>query len=296
MLPQTKQFLGVSLFLFLFFSVARAEIAIVDDRGKEISLKQPPKRIVSLYGALTETVAFLGKCEAIVGVTAHENYPPCVLKKTKVGTHLRPNLEIILSLKPDLILQGSVSRGGLGAVRQLEERGLKVAVFNPYTIEMVFSTIERVGILLGKEKQAKAFVRELKEQLHFLENKTSQISQRPRVFYEVSYPAILAAGEKHIVNDLIEKAGGINVVGVSKKLVRVSPETIIIWAPQVYIIQKGPMNKNPPPPEKRPYFQVLPAVRNKRVYYVDEFLFARPGPRIIDALAQMIRLLHPEIP
>ncbi|NPA49971.1 MAG: ABC transporter substrate-binding protein [Thermodesulfobacteria bacterium] len=293
---QAKQFLYAALLVALLLSAARAEISIVDDRGVKITLSHPPRRIVSLYGALTETVAALGRCENIVGVTAHENYPPCILEKPKVGTHLRPNLEIILSLRPDLILQGSVSRGGLFAVQQLEAQGLKVAVFNPYTIEMVFSTIERVGTLLAAQEEAARLLSTLRERLRLLEKKVSQVSSRPRVFYEVSYPSLLAAGQRHIVNDLIEKAGGVNVVQIPKKLARVSPEMIIKWAPEVYIIQKGPMNKNPTPPEKRPYFKILPAVQAGRVYYVDEFLFARPGPRVIEALEEMFRILHPEQP
>ena len=293
MAVRAKQlFLSLAL-LFLLAARALGALSIVDDRGKRITLPAPPKRIVCLYGALTEIVATLGRCEAISGVTAHETYPPCIRNKVRVGTHLRPNLEIILSLRPDLVLQGSVSRGGLLAVRELERHGLKVAVFNPYTIEMVFSTIERVGILIGRPEKAKALTSGLKRRLSVLEARVSRLKERPRVFYEVSYPTILAAGRKNIVNDLIEKAGGENVIQLNKKFVRVSPELIIKLAPEVYIVQKGPMNKNPLPVAKRPFFRVIPAVKEGRVYYVDEFLFARPGPRIIKALEEMIKILHP---
>ena len=273
-----------------------AFLKIVDDRGQEVTLKEPAQRIVSLYGALTETVAALGKCENIVGVTAHETYPPCVRDKLKVGTHLRPNLEIILSLKPDLVLQGSVSRGGLLAVKELEAHGLKVAVFNAYTVEAVFATIERVGILLGRREAARTLVARMRRKCQELEARVARVKKRPRVFYEVSYPALLAAGQKHIVNDLITRAGGQNVIQVPKKFVRVAPELIIKLAPEVYIVQLGPMNKNPLPVAQRPFLKVIPAVAAGRVYYVDEFLFARPGPRIIKALEEMVRLLHPELP
>ena len=293
MAAPAKQLWLVLCLLLLIVSRASGALSIVDDRGKKITLPAPPERIVCLYGALTEIVAALGRCEAISGVTAHETYPPCIRNKVRVGTHLRPNLEIILSLKPDLVLQGSVSRGGLLAVRELERHGLKVAVFNPYTVEMVFSTIERVGVIIGRAEKAKALTSSLKRRLSALEARVARLRERPKVFYEVSYPTILAAGRKHIVNDLIEKAGGENVIRVNKKFARVSPELIIKLAPEVYIVQKGPMNKNPLPVERRPYFQVIPAVKEGRVYYVDEFLFARPGPRIVDALEEMIRLLHP---
>ncbi len=293
-MPFLRKQILLLLILLFFFSSVRAEISIIDDRGKKISLRAPAKRVVCLYGALTETVAALGKCEAIVGVTAHEKYPPCILSRPRVGTHLRPNLEIILSLQPDLVLQGSVSRGGLLSVRELEEKGLKVAVFNPYTVEMVFDTIRRVGILLGREEAATELLRHLREKLLKIEARVSKFPSRPRVLYEVSYPGILVAGKKNIVNDLIFRAGGVNLAALPRKFVRLSPEMIIKLAPEVYIVQKGPMNKNPPPLERRSFFKVLPAVREGRVYYVDEFLFARPGPRIVRALEEMVKILHPD--
>ncbi len=294
MLPRLKQLLLIWIFLCFWAGKAHCT-SIIDDRGQKISLNSPPKRIVCLYGALTEIVSALGACDQIVGITAHETYPPCIKNKVRVGTHLRPNLEIILSLKPDLILQGSISRGGLLAVKELESHGLKVAVFNPYTVEMVFSTIERVGVLLGRKGEAEALLGKLKSKLESLEQKVRLVHTRPRVFYEVSYPTLLAAGRRHIVNDLITRAGGQNVIQAPKKLVRVSTELVIKLAPEVYLVQLGPMNKNPLPPEKRPFFQVLPAVKEGRVYYVEEFLFARPGPRIVEALAKMIKILHPEL-
>ncbi|WP_456432802.1 ABC transporter substrate-binding protein [Thermosulfuriphilus sp.] len=276
------------------FAEAWPEISVVDDRGKMIVLKSPAQRIVSLYGAMTEIVFALKAGERLLGVTAHENWPPEVKSKTRIGTHLNPNIELILALKPDLVLQASIARGGQRAVAALERRGIAVAVFNPRDIPGVLNTIERVGQLLGRHKEALKLISEMKGRIEALETRVSKTKSRPRVFFEVSYPTLLAAGGKHIVSDLIRRAGGENVIKAPKKFLRTDIELILALDPDIYIVQKGPMNRNPGQIEKRPYFSRLRAVREGRVYRVDEFIFSRPGPRIVEALEELARILHPE--
>ncbi len=267
---------------------------ITDDRGKIIRLMAPPQRIISLYGAMTEIVFALEAGDRVVGVTAHESWPPEVRTLPRVGTHLNPNLEIILSLRPDLVLQGSVARGGQRAVAELEARGIPVAVFNPQSVPQVMETIVRVGILLGKENIARRLTAQMNQRLQRLEATLSSIRSRPRVFFEVSYPTLLAAGKRHLVDDLITRAGGENVIKAPRKFLRVDIELLLALDPDVYIVQKGPMNRRPGQISQRPYFSRLRAIRDGRVYIVDEFLFSRPGPRVIEALEELARILHPE--
>ena len=114
------------------------------------------------------------------------------------------------------------------------------------------------------------------------------------MFFEVRYPNLLAAGRGSIVNDIIRRAGGVNCIEHEKKLVRIGMEALIEQAPEVYIIQRGPMNKNPLHPSKRSNFHVLDPVRTGRIIFVDEQVYSRPGPRSVRAVEELAAFLHPE--
>ncbi|NPA95804.1 MAG: ABC transporter substrate-binding protein [Thermodesulfobacteria bacterium] len=283
--------LVVGIFWLLAPQLAIGKISVVDDAGNVITLPRPAKRIVSLYGGITEIVCAIGACDQLVGVTKRDSWPPQVRRKTKIGTHMRPNLELILGLKPDLVIQGSARPGSQLVVGKLRMMGIKVALFNPHDLDGLYSTIERIGILTGREKEARGLVNQMQARIKKCQARYP-IGNRPKVIFEVSYPSLLFAGRKNIVSDIIYQAGGINVVTKNKKFVRYSLEQLILDDPDVYIVQKGPMNRNVPPPSKRPNFDSLRAVRQGHVLFVDEFLFSRPGPRVVDAIEQLRKYLY----
>ncbi len=281
--------------IFSLSNIAFSKITIIDDTGYKVMLKRPALRIVSLYGGITETVCALGFCERLVGVTKRDWWPREVQQKTKVGTHMRPNLEIILGLKPDLVIQGSVRPGSQIIVEKLRAMSIPVAIFNPVDFDSLFSEMKRIGILCGDEKGALHKIGMLKKQL-FQIRKSLPLSKRPKVIFEVSYPSLLVAGEKNFVTDIINMAGGINPVKKDKKLVKLSLEAIISLSPDVYIIQKGPMNHLETPPTKRPNFSTIMAVKNGRILIVDEFLFSRPTPRSVKAVKTLREYLYKIFP
>ncbi len=260
-----------------------ANISIIDDTGQTVAIKSPAKRIVTLYGALTETVCALGFCNRLVGVTKRDNWPEECRKKPKIGTHMRPNLELIVALKPDLVLQGSVRPGSQLVVERLKAIGIPVAIFNPTNFQELFHEIKRIGILCGDTKRADNLIKEMKKELSQLKNRYP-LSKSPRVIYEISYPNFLVAGKKNFVSAIIYRAGGENIIKTPKKLVKIGIETIVSSSPDVYIVQKGPMNKLLNKPCERPNFKTIGAVSQNRVLIVDEFTFSRPTPRSVEAV------------
>lgn len=262
---------------------------IKDDLGQEVSLAAPPRRIVSLYGGLTEVLVALGLGDRLVARTRGDHRLP---KLPTVGTHLQPNVEMILALQPDLVVQGGVPKG-LPALRKLEAEGVPVAMFAPHDFPGLFNEIQRLGTLTGRSEAAASLSRDLKDRLARLARRLRGL-QPVRVFFEVDYHNLLAAGRGSMVNDIIAKAGGINVVESPKQLIPFSLEALLQADPEVYVIQQGPMNKNPRNIYDRPYFQELRAVKNHRVLLVDESLFSHPGPRSAAAVEQLARFLHPE--
>jgi iron complex transport system substrate-binding protein len=262
---------------------------VVDDRGAAVTLAAPPQRIISLYGGLTEILSALGAAGRVAACTQGDE----TLKGIPtVGTHLQPNVEMILALKPDLVVQGGVAKG-LPALKRLEAAHIPVAMFAPHDFPGLFNTIIRLGALTGRQEAADALIRSMQSQLAAVAQRLAGLP-RPRVFFEVRELNLLAAGRGSLVNDIITRAGGDNIVTSPRNLILYSLEALIQANPEVYIIQKGPMNRSPDSIYTRPYFKELQAVKNHRVLVVDESLYSRPGPRSAEAVAELARFLHPE--
>ncbi len=269
-------------------------IKVVDDQEQKITLTHPATKIIALYGAYNEILAAMGLEDRLIGRTRTDVLPPSILTKPSIGTHMRPNIELILGLKPDLIIQSAGRRDAMLIVDQLRKEGLAVAVFHPANFEELFSVIKRLGILTGAEAGADRLINSMQSRLQKIKHNLENITVRPKVFFEVRYPNLLGAGKGSIINDIIKKAGGINCIENHKKLVRLGMEALIKRNPDVYIIQRGPMNKNPSHPAQRPHFQVLGAVMDSKILMVDEQLFSRPGPRSVKAVEQLAAFLHPK--
>lgn len=269
-------------------------IRIIDDLGQEITLSAPAMRIISLYGGYNEILGAMGLEERLVGRTKADRLPPSILSKPSIGTHMRPNVEMILGLNPDLAIQMAGRREALAIVHQIQREGIQVAVFHPASFASLFSVIQRLGIITGQEDRADGLLDSLRVRLERVQSKLEGISHRPTVFFEVRYPNLLGAGRESIVTDIIRFAGGINCLDNRKKLVRVDMEALIGKDPEVYLVQKGPMNQNPSNPSSRPHFRILRAVRDGRVMVVDEQAYSRPGPRSVDAVEELAAFLHPK--
>ena len=262
--------------------------------GQRVILPAPAQRIIALYGAYNEIIAAMGMEHRIVGRTKADSLPPSILSKPSIGTHMRPNIEIILGLKPDLVLQSAGRKDALIAVQQLQKVGRKVAVFNPTSFVDLFSVIGRLGVLTGKTFRAKKLVHSLQRRLNLVRGRLQGIDNPPSLFFEVRYPNLLGAGQGSIVSDVIRHAGGINCIEGKKKLIRINMEALIEKDPEFYIIQQGPMNQNPSKPSSRPHFHILRAVRNGRIMIVDEQTYSRPGPRSVQAVEELAAFLHPD--
>jgi iron complex transport system substrate-binding protein len=281
--------------MLLFSSPAWSnDLVITDDLDQQVRLRAPAQRIIALYGAYNEILAAMGLEDRLVGRTKADTEPASILSKPSIGTHMRPNVEIILGLKPDLVIQDAGRREAQTGIQQLQSRGLPVAVFHPNTFAQLFTAIERLGVLTGEPGRAQDLVTSLKGRLEAVEKRLQGITSRPAVFFEVRYPNLLGAGKASLVDDIIRYAGGINCLKHSKKMVRLNMEALIDANPDYYIVQRGPMNQNPGPPATRSHFGVLQAVRKGQVLEVEEQVFSRPSPRAVEAVEQLARFLHPE--
>lgn len=276
-------------------TVSAFGFVVTDDIGHKINLEQPARRIIALYGGYNEVIAALGIEDRLIARTKADRIPESIMVKPVIGTHMRPNIEMTLALKPDLIIQNAGRRESMAPVDQLKKHGLNVAVFSPETFEELFSVIQRIGVLSGAEPQAESLVNDMKARLKTIQEKSSALEYKPKVFFEARYPNLLGAGQESIVNDIIKYAGAENCVRTKKKFARVNEESLITWNPDFYLIQVGPMNRNPVNLRQRPHYKDLKAVSENTFREVDEQIFSRPGPRSVDAVEELSRIMHPQL-
>ncbi len=228
----------------------------------------PYSRAIIISPAVADIFIKLHLQDKVVGVTKHiKGFRNAV----KVGTHIKPNIEIIKSLKPDIII---ISSYRFFPKEFSQKINAKIYKYNPYTLDEILENIEKIGKMFNKDEEAKTLIKNLKEKL----KKVKPLKCKPKVVYEIMQNPYIVAGKKNIVSDIIKKAGGINVININKKLVRFSQEKVRFLKPDIYIYQYGPMNKNPQPPLSRVWFK---GCKFKQIK-VKEIQFARPNTKSFD--------------
>lgn len=277
----------LNLFLLQIPASALAAIFVTDDQGRQISLDAPATRIIALYGAFNEILADLGREDLLIARTAADDLPASIQAKPSIGTHLRPNAELILGLAPDLVIQLGGRGEAMEPVRFLEKRGLNVAVFDLENFEQLFSVMERLGTLTASSDQAARRIAFMRSELARIE----AAAPRPRIFFEARYPTLLAAGQGSMASEIIDRAGGENCVAAPDKLVRLGEEELLRLDPDIYLVQEGPMNPRPVPMTERHLFRTLACVKSGQVHAVDQKVFSRPGPRSLEAVRQLATII-----
>ncbi|SFM72512.1 ABC transporter substrate-binding protein [Thermodesulforhabdus norvegica] len=271
---------------------SRSAVVFTDDTGTTLSLSSPARRVVPLYGAFLEMLMAIGAGDSIVARTRADSVIPGARHLPSVGTHMKPNLELIVSAKPDLVVLTTSQKGRISEILHLEKLGIPVAAFNPTDFESIFSTMIRLGIATGHEHEARMKVEEMRTKLRTFGEIVQKSGRKYTAFFEVREQPLTAAGTDSIVNQILQAAGLENIVKTPRKFIQFSVETLLSEDPDYYIIQKGPMNPNPSDPRSRPHIQRLKAVRENRVLIVDEYLFSRPGPSCVEAVGFLVERIY----
>jgi len=270
-------------------------ITITDDLGKQVTIEEVPQRIISLSPSNTEILFALGLGDRVVGVTNVCNYPPEAKEKEKIGGYSNPSLEKIINLKPDLILATFGNPGKL--IDQLKKFDLPVVGLNPKTIEEIFGSIELVGKITDKEEKALELVENLRGRTEKVLAKTEKLTQeqRPRVLYVVWYKPLWTAGSGTFIDELIQKAGGINIAGDLSGWPKMSLEAVIEKNPEIIIVGEGHPGGLIETVKAESTLSETDAFKNNKIFTIDADIVSRTGPRIIDALEEMAKIIHPEL-
>ena len=253
---------------------------VVDDTARRIKIPVRPQRIVSLAPSLTEIVFAVGAGQRLVGDTSYCDYPAEAKSVTRVGDTLNPNIELIVGLKPDLVLISTASQ--LEAFsRQLDQQQIPVYISDPQNLNGVLDSIVRIGEMLDESVQAKSLVASLTERARKVESGVKD-STRISVFYQVSSEPLYTAGHDSFVTDLITRAGGFSVTAdVPGAWPRFSNESALAANPEAIFIPTGDSMNSGAVIGVAEALKNSPAVINHRVYYINGDLLSRPGPRLV---------------
>lgn len=274
------------------------EAVVYDDFKTPFALTVTPQRIVSLAPNITEILFALGLGDRVVGVTRYCDYPPQALQKEKIGGMVDPNLEMIQSLRPDLIVG---FRGNpLGVLNKLRNLHFPVFVLNlGSSLDGLFQTIEKVGRVTRAEDPAKNLVAGLKEKHQAIGLALREVSKRPKVFLSVYGQGLWTCGEGSYLNDLLVQAGGVNIAAhIPRRWLQLNREQLIHENPDVIIIMAKDKERFSQAGESfraDPRLKDVRAVKDNRIHWLDENIAGRFGPRLIDALDTVARILHPEM-
>lgn len=264
-------------------------LTITDDASRTVTIEAEPQRIVSLAPANTEMLFAVGAGDRVVGVTSYDDYPAEVADIAKVGDFAGPNIEAVAGADPDLILATTGVQADV--ITQLEELGATVIAIDPQSLDGVYEDISEVAAAVNEVAAGEDVVAQMKleaDEIAAAVAGTDTVS----AFIEIAQNPLFTAGSGTLLDELVTLAGGENVVKESG-WVPYSPEQVVKSDPTVYLATKGSMS-DPAELEKRPGFADLSAVKNGRVYVLDDNLVSRPGPRLILGLRQIAEAIHPE--
>ncbi len=245
----------------------------------------------------------LGLGDRVVGVTFFCHYPEEAKKIPKVGTYIQPNLEVILSLRPDLVI---IQENPVRLAEKLKAVHLNVLELKHTTVEDIYDSITQIGRAAGAAERASELNHSIRGALSEIRQRTAKWPRRRMMFIVGRTPNTLegltAVGKASYLNELIRIAGGENVFGDSlAPYPQVTLEEVLARNPEV-IVDMGDMaaTEGVTPEQKRRVVALwgrypnLAAVRRRAVYAVASDIFVVPGPRMVEAARAFARMLHPE--
>ena len=287
------QYMLISLSIFivssLFSLVSWAEMRVQDDNGNTVTLKTSAQRIISLAPHITETLFAAGAGGKIVGAVAYSDYPEAAKNIPRVGGYPSLDLEKIIALKPDLVIAWS-SGNNIKQVERLSAFGLKVFMSEPRHPQDIANTIKRFGILAGTDKIATKSAEEFLQHYQSLKKHFSS-KEKVKVFYQIWNTPLMTVSGQHLISNIINLCGGINVFSDLNALTpKISIEAVIASGAEVIVA--GGMGKKRPEwvAQWKPWPQ-LPAVKKQQIYFINPDILQRVGPRILQGADQLCNIL-----
>ena len=268
-------------------------ITLTDKSGEEVTIEEEPERIVTVIPSATETVFAVGGGDKVVGVDEWSNYPEEVTEIEKIGD-MNLNIEKIVELEPDLVI-ADLNNGD--SVQALRDAGLKVVVLGAQNLEETYEDLRLTGEALGTEEEAEQVIEDMQTKINEIEELTSDLSEdeKKTVWFEIDQELYTAA-EGTFMDELLDIAGGKNIMEGEEGWPQVSEEVVIEANPDVIITTYGYyMEDVEEQVMARDSWAGVTAVQNEAVLNSENDILSRPGPRLAEGLEQMVTILYPDL-
>jgi iron complex transport system substrate-binding protein len=269
---------------------AQYPMTIKDSNGDEVTIDKEPAKVVSLGPNITETIFAIGAGSKLVGRTDYCDYPEEAKKVQAVGNLTDPSIEKITELKPDLVFASTHVKPEVE--KKLKELGIKVVYFySEDSFDGVYKTIGDMGKILNAQQGSDKVVADMKAKVAMVQDKVKGLN-KPTLYYVVGYgKSQFTAGKDTFIGKMIEMAGAKNaaddVTGWSyslEKLVEKNPDMLV--CSKNFDSKKGIQAADG--------YKDLKAVKEGRLYEIDENILNRQGPRLADGLYELAKIVHPE--
>jgi iron complex transport system substrate-binding protein len=270
-----------------------AGVVLRDDAQHEVRFVHPPRRIISMLPSLTETVCALDACDRLVGTDRFSNWPAQVLALPKAGGIDDAVVELIVSLKPDLVLLSRSQR----ISDRLAELGIASFVLETKTYADIARTVRMVGEILGLQDRAATLNASIENQVQEIaaQQRAQRRGEGPTVYFEVD-PGPYAAGSSSFIGELLALLGARNIVTADLgPFPKLNPEYVVRHDPQVIFISPAESTHL----VQRPGWEGIRAVREQRLCSFAPQVrdsIVRPGPRVplgMRAMAQCLTRVAP---
>ncbi len=287
--PLVRIFIVLAVLLVLVLAMATLAnaqpVQLTDDRGRSITLAQPPQRIVSLLPSLTETVCALDACQRLVGVDRYSNWPASVRQLPVVGGGLDPNIEAIVALRPDVVLMATSSRSSA----RLEALGITVVALEPKTHADVQRVLGTIGQVLGVQDAQRVW-RVIDAGVQAAAQSVPAAARGARVYFEAS-SGPFAAGQASFIGETLTRLGARNIIPAALgPFPKINPEFVVRADPDVIMVSA----RSAEGLAARPGWAQMRALRTGKLCRFDAAqsdVLIRPGPRMAEAARLMAHCL-----
>ncbi len=268
----------------------RASRTVRDETGRAVTVPDHPQRVVCLAPSLVDDVFSIGGGAQVAAITDFTRYPPEALKKPSVGEPIHPSLERILAFHPDLVL--AIAHGNDPAILdKLRRLGVPVFLTDTHGMAGVLRTVGSVGDALNRRPEADAEVQRLTRRIDAVK---ARVHGKPavRVLLPISVDPVFTIGQGAFITEMIADAGGASVTAdLHQEWPQISLEVVLARQPEALLLIRGG-HTTLATLRSRPGWESLQAVRDGKVFYVDERV-NDSSPEVVDALEDLARELHP---
>lgn len=293
MIPTATRLLAALTLAGLLLPAPASALTVTDQTGRRVVLPAMPARIVSLVPSVSETMFTIGAQDRLVGVTDFCDQPPAARQKPSIGGMVSPSLEGIVALRPDLVV-ATTAGNRQETFDQLARLKIPVYLVNPVSVHDVLDLIARLGRLTDRPEAADRVAAELRERIQAVSARVAG-RPRPRVLYVLWPDPLIVPARGALVSELVALAGGDSVTADGGHgYPRYSMEAALARNPEVILLASHDATRSPLVRSRWERFTQVPAVGAGRLHTVDGSLMHRYGPRMVEGLEVLARLIHPE--